>query len=150
MQYIDINTWLPGDILAKADKMTMAHSLELRVPFLDKEVAKFAVTIPDKLKYFRDTTKYLLRKAGEGLVPKTTQKRKKLGFPVPLAEWLRERTDWQGKLLANSFISSRFNMEIIKKLIDDHVSGRANNARKLFIFIMLCAWYDAYYGGERI
>lgn len=150
MQYIDINTWLPGDILAKADKMTMAHSLELRVPFLDKEVSSFAATIPDRLKYVGDTTKYLLRKATEGLVPHTTQKRKKLGFPVPLAEWLRSRTDWQKKLLTNSFISSHFNIEIIKKLIDDHMSGRANNARKLFIFIMLSAWYDAYYGSERI
>lgn len=150
MQMVDINTWLPGDILAKADKMTMAHSLELRVPFLDKEVYNFARTIPDRLKYLQGTTKYLLRKAAEGLVPRTTQKRKKLGFPVPLAEWLRSRTDWQKKLLTNSFISSRFNMEIIKKLIDDHMSGQTNNARKLFIFIMLSAWYDAYYGSERI
>ena len=146
MQFIDINTWLPGDILAKADKMTMAHSLELRVPFLDKEVANFASTIPDGLKYKNGTTKYLLRKASEGLVPKTTQKRKKLGFPVPLAQWLRERADWQEKLLKHSFIASRFDMKIIKKLIDGHVSGRANNARKLFIFIMLASWYDAFYG----
>ncbi|MEK7126313.1 MAG: asparagine synthase (glutamine-hydrolyzing) [Patescibacteria group bacterium] len=149
MQFIDINTWLPGDILAKADKMTMAHSLELRVPFLDKEVANFASTIPDGLKYKNGTTKYLLRKASEGLVPKTTQKRKKLGFPVPLAQWLRSRTDWQKKLLAHSFITSRFNIKIIKKLIDAHVAGRANNARKLFIFIMLAAWYDAFYGGNK-
>ena len=150
MQYIDINTWLPGDILAKADKMTMAHSLELRVPFLDIRVADFARTIPDRLKYVGGTTKYLLRRAAEGLVPRTTQKRKKLGFPVPLSQWLRSRTDWQEKLLTSSFISSRFNIEIIKKLITDHVSGRTDNARKLFIFIMLSAWYDAYYGGERI
>lgn len=150
MQYIDINTWLPGDILAKADKMAMAHSLELRVPFLDREVAFFACTIPDGLKYMQGTTKYLLRKAAEGLVPRTTQKRKKLGFPVPLAQWLRSRTDWQEKLLEHSFISSRFNMEIVKKLIADHVSRRADNARKLFIFIMLAAWYDVYYGSERI
>ena len=147
MQYVDINMWLSGDILAKADKMTMAYSLELRVPFLDIKVADFARTIPDRLKFMSGTTmKYLLRKAGEGLVPKTTQKRKKLGFPVPLAQWLRSRTDWQEKLLKHSFVISRFNIEIIKKLIDDHVSGRANNARKLFIFIMLSAWYDAYYG----
>lgn len=148
MQYADINTWLPGDILAKADKMTMAHSLELRVPFLDIRVADFARTIPDKLKYVGKTTKYLLRKSAEGLVPKTTQKRKKLGFPVPLAQWLRERTDWQEKLLKHQFIVSRFDIKIIKKLIENHVSGRANNARKLFIFIMLSAWYDAYYGNK--
>lgn len=148
MQYVDINTWLPGDILAKADKMTMAHSLELRVPFLDKEVSSFAATIPDRLKYVENTTKYLLRKAAEGLVPRTTQKRKKLGFPVPLPQWLRERTDWQEKLFKHPFINSRFDMKIIKKLIENHVSGRANNARKLFIFIMLASWYDAFYGNR--
>ncbi|MDP2655161.1 MAG: asparagine synthase (glutamine-hydrolyzing) [bacterium] len=148
MQYIDVNTWLPGDILAKADKMTMAHSLELRVPFLDMKVAAFAEKVPDRLKYMDGTVqnaKYLLRKAAREFVPPTTQKRKKLGFPVPLPEWLRDRTDWREKLLRHPFITSRFNMEIIKKLIDDHVAGRANNARKLFIFIMLSAWHDAYF-----
>lgn len=148
MQYIDFHTWLPGDILAKADKMTMAHSLELRVPFLDKVVGTFAGTIPDRLKFGNGTAhdaKYLLRKAGKSFVPQTTQKRKKLGFPIPLAEWLRARTDWQEKLLTHPFIISRFNIDIIKKLIDDHGSGRANNARKIFIFMMLAAWYDAFF-----
>jgi len=125
----------------------MAHSLELRVPFLDIKVANFARTIPDRLKFMGGTTmKYLLRRAGEGLVPKTTQKRKKLGFPVPLSQWLKERRDWQEKLLKHPFIISHFNIEIIKKLIENHVSGRANNARKLFIFIILSAWYDAFFG----
>lgn len=149
MQYIDVHQWLTGDILAKADKMSMAHSLEVRVPFLDKEVAAFAETIPDRLK-FKDGTalnaKYLLRKASKAFVPPTTQKRKKLGFPIPLAEWLRARTDWQEKLLAHPCLTSRFDMKAIKKLIVDHMSGRANNARKLFIFIMLAAWHDAYFG----
>lgn len=151
MQHADINTWLPGDILAKADKMTMAHSLELRVPFLDIKVADFAHKIPDRLKFMGNgtTMKYLLRKASEGLVPKTTQKRRKLGFPVPIAEWLKERTDWQEKLLNHPFIISHFKIEIIKKLIDEHVSSRINNARKLFIFIMLAAWYDAFYGVDK-
>lgn len=148
MQYIDIHTWLPGDILAKADKMTMAHSLELRVPFLDAKVAAFAGTIPDRLKY-KDgavqNAKYLLRKAAKEFVPPTTQKRKKLGFPVPLAEWLQSRTDWQKKLIEHPFIVSRFHVSAIRKLIDDHQAGRANNARKLFIFLMLAAWYDAYF-----
>ena len=151
MQYVDMHTWLPGDILAKADKMTMAHSLELRVPFLDREVAAFAKTIPDRLKYGNGTAqdaKYLLRRAAATFVPPATQKRKKLGFPVPLPEWLRIRTDWQSALLSHPFIISRFKTELIKKLIDDHVSRRANNARKLFIFLMLAAWYDAFFGGK--
>lgn len=146
MQYIDIHTWLPGDILAKADKMTMAHSLELRVPFLDREVAAFAQTIPDRLKFKNGATKYLLRKAAQVFVPPKTQVRKKLGFPVPLAGWLRERTDWQDKLITHPLVISRFNVEAIQKLIDDHMSGRRDNARKLFVFMMLAAWHDAYFG----
>ena len=146
MQYIDVHTWLPGDILAKADKMTMAHSLELRVPFLDKKVATFAQTIPDRLKFKNKTTKYLLRRAASAFVPPSTQKRKKLGFPVPLASWLKERTDWQEKLFEHPFIASRFNKEAIQKLANDHVSGRKDNTRKLFVFIMLVAWHDAYFG----
>lgn len=146
MQYIDIHTWLPGDILAKADKMTMAHSLELRVPFLDKEVAAFARTIPDRLKFMNGATKYLLRQAAKAFVPPRTQVRRKLGFPVPLAGWLRTRTDWQDKLLAHPFITSRFEMSIVKNLIDEHVAGTKDNARKIFVFLMLASWYDAYFG----
>lgn len=145
MQYIDIHTWLPGDILAKADKMTMAHSLELRVPFLDKKIAAFARTIPDRLKFMNGMTKYLLRKASKTFVPPRTQVRKKLGFPVPLARWLRERTDWREALLAHHFIVSHFNIGVIKKLIDDHVVARKDNARKIFVFLMLAAWHDAYF-----
>ncbi len=148
MQYIDIHMWLVGDILAKADKMSMAHSLEVRVPFLDREVAAFAGTIPDRLKYKSGSVqeaKYLLRKASKEFVPPTTQKRKKLGFPVPLAQWLRARTDWQERITTHPFITERFNVDIIKQLAADHVAGRANNARKLFIFLMLAAWHDAFF-----
>lgn len=147
MQYIDIHTWLWGDILAKADKMTMAHSLELRVPFLDREVARFARTIPDRLKFKNGATKYLLRKASQAFVPPATQERKKLGFPVPIATWLRERTDWQSKLVQHPFITERFNIKILQNLIDEHMAGRKDNARKIFIFLMLAAWHDAYFGG---
>lgn len=148
MQYLDIHRWLPGDILAKADKMTMAHSLELRVPFLDMKVADFARTIPDRLKYADGSVqnaKYLLRKASKAFVPPTTQKRKKLGFPIPLAQWLRKRSDWQKPLLSHAFLVTRFDMHEVARLIADHMSGKRNNARKLFILIMLAAWYDAYF-----
>lgn len=148
MQYVDIHTWLPGDILAKADKMTMAHSLEVRVPFLDMKVAEFARTIPDSLKFKNGTTKYLLRKASQAFVPPRTQVRKKLGFPVPLEGWLRERTDWSEKLFEHPFIVQRFDVGMIKKLIDDHISGRKNNTRKIFVFMMLASWHDAFFGEE--
>ncbi|MCY7915925.1 asparagine synthetase B family protein, partial [Bacillus haynesii] len=84
MQYVDIHTWMRGDILLKADKMTMANSLELRVPFLDKVVFEAASKIPEELKTKNGTTKYLLRKAAEGIVPDHVLNRKKLGFPVPI------------------------------------------------------------------
>ncbi|MBU6214433.1 asparagine synthase (glutamine-hydrolyzing) [Patescibacteria group bacterium] len=148
MQYIDMHTWLPGDILAKADKMTMAHSLELRVPFLDMKVANFARMIPDALRYKDGTVgnaKYLLRKAAKAFVPPTTQRRTKLGFPIPLAEWLRNRSDWQEKLLTHPFLKKYFDMELVQELARDHISGARNNARKIFIFMMLAAWYDAYF-----
>lgn len=148
MQYVDMHEWLPGDILAKADKMTMAHSLELRVPFLDMKVANFARTIPDRLRYQDGTVlnaKYLLRKASKAFVPPTTQKRRKLGFPIPLNEWLRARGDWKDKLLVHPFLKERFDMDMINELANDHISGARNNARKLFIFMMLVAWYDAYF-----
>lgn len=146
MQYVDIHTWLIGDILAKADKMTMAHSLELRVPFLDKEVASFARTIPDRLKFMNGATKYLLRQASKVFVPPRTQVRRKLGFPVPLAEWLRERKEWKEVLMTHPFITARFDTKIIKKLIDEHTSGKKDNARKIFIFLMLTSWHDAFFG----
>ena len=95
MQYIDIHTWLRGDILLKADRMTMAHSLELRVPFLDKRVFEVASQIPSDMKTSHGTTKYILRKAVEGIVPDHVLTRKKLGFPVPIRHWLKnEMYDW--------------------------------------------------------
>ncbi len=145
MQYIDIHTWLPGDILAKADKMTMAHSLEVRVPFLDKEVARFAQTIPDRFKFMNGTTKYLLRKAAKVFVPPRTQVRKKLGFPIPLARWLRADPHKSNTITTHPFIKEHFNIACIENLITDHLLGHKDNARKIFIFMMLIAWYDVFF-----
>lgn len=89
MQHIDLFTWLRGDILVKADKMTMANSLELRVPFLDPEVFAVASRLPVEAKITRTTTKYALRRALEPIVPAHVLHRPKLGFPVPIRHWLR-------------------------------------------------------------
>src|SRR5690606_21652017 len=90
MQYVDLYTWLRGDILVKADRMSMAHSLELRVPFLDREVFEVAATIPVELKLPRRSTdtKFALRRALEGVVPPAIVNRVKLGFPTPTRVWL--------------------------------------------------------------
>ncbi len=85
MQYLDMNVWLPGDILLKADRMSMANSLELRVPFLDRRVFDVASRLPRRLKVNSENTKYALRKAAKRHLPEATAQRKKLGFPVPIS-----------------------------------------------------------------
>ena len=145
MQYIDIHTWLIGDILAKADKMTMAHSLELRVPFLDKEVAELARVLPDRFKWYGGHTKYLLREAFHSILPESTRKRKKLGFPTPVKDWFtKERKDVYEFILDNSYIRSHLNTEEIKKLVGEHLSGRKDNSRKIYLLLQLALWYNTF------
>ncbi len=145
MQIVDINYWLPGDILAKADKMTMAHSLEARVPFLDMEVYKVSSTIPDNLKYHAGTTKYALRQAFTNVLPKTTAGRKKLGFPTPIKHWLKANPSAiRHYVLDNELIKSDFNIGVVEKLFDDHASGTVDTSRRIFVLLMLSLWYDIY------
>jgi asparagine synthase (glutamine-hydrolysing) len=145
MQFIDINTWLVGDILAKADKMTMAHSLELRVPFLDKEVASLAETLPDNFKWKNGVTKHILREAFSKIIPESTRNRKKLGFPTPIKDWLsKDRADIYNKILNNQYIKSHLNEGYIKELIKNHVSKKVDNSRKIYLLLMLSLWYDVF------
>ena len=145
MQYIDINTWLVGDILAKADKMTMAHSLELRVPFLDIEVAKLAETLPDHFKWHGGVTKYLLREAFKKIIPESTRNRKKLGFPTPIRDWFsKDSQDLYDLILKNDYIVSYLNIDYIKKIINDHLSKKNDNSRKIYSLLMLALWYNVF------
>lgn len=145
MQLVDINYWMPGDILAKADKMTMAHSLELRVPYLDMEVAKISRTIGDELKYKEGKTKYILRKAFEPILPKTTADRKKLGFPTPIKHWLIKNPNEIMRLINNNpYIVQYFDQKYINELLENHVKGRADNARKIYTLLMLALWYNQF------
>ncbi|MEK7227672.1 MAG: asparagine synthase (glutamine-hydrolyzing) [Patescibacteria group bacterium] len=143
MQYIDIHTWLVGDILAKADKMTMAHSLELRVPFLDSSVASLASSLPDKFKWQKGITKYLLREAFKNILPESTRHRKKLGFPVPIAEWLSEKEFRQ--ILDNHYIQTHFNLGQIRKLFEKP----GDNARKIYLLLALAIWYNTFISDAR-
>ncbi len=148
MQYIDLHTWLPGDILAKADKMTMANSLEARVPFLDIEIAKLSETIPEFLKYKNGNTKYILRQAMKDILPSETSERKKLGFPTPIKHWLKNTPDAdkiKKIILENSFIRETFNLPIIEKLFQDHQSGKKDTSRKIYVILMLALWHNAYF-----
>lgn len=145
MQYIDIHTWMRGDILLKADKMTMAHSLELRVPFLDKVVFETASKIPTSLKTANGTTKYILRKAAEGIVPEHVLNRKKLGFPVPIRHWLKnEMNDWAKNIIRESNTDHLINKNYLLKLLDEHCQGKVDNSRKIWTVLMFMVWHQVY------
>ncbi|OGI78165.1 asparagine synthase (glutamine-hydrolyzing) [Candidatus Nomurabacteria bacterium RIFCSPHIGHO2_02_FULL_33_12] len=146
MQYIDIHTWLLGDILAKADKMTMAHSLELRVPFLDIRVSTYASGLPDKLKFSHNTTKYALRNAFRGIIPTQAINRRKLGFPTQLRDWLKnDMTNFEELLINNKFIEEYISKNEIEKLINIHKNGKGDSSRKLFALYMLALWHKAFF-----
>ncbi|MCO7176031.1 asparagine synthase (glutamine-hydrolyzing) [Sporolactobacillus kofuensis] len=145
MQLVDIETWLRGDILVVADRMTMAHSLELRVPFLDKEVFDVARTLPAELKTGEGTTKYAFREAMRGIVPDSILFRKKLGFPVPIRIWLKnEMHDWAIKIIHDSDTDAYINKSYALKLLDDHCSGKIDNSRKLWTVLMFMLWHQIY------
>lgn len=145
MQYIDYNFWLIYDILLKADKMSMANSLEVRVPYLDREVIEYASKLPSKYKIVGNETKYAFRKvAKEELADKVADK-KKLGFPVPIREWLKEDDVYQE--VKNMFLESGyfFKPKKIIKLLDDHKAGKRDNSRKIWTIYTFLVWYQEYF-----
>lgn len=146
MQYLDINMWMMGDILLKADKMSMSHSLELRVPFLDKEVMKLAQTIPLERRVDLTSTKLALRKAAAKTLPKKTSEKPKLGFPVPIRVWLKE--DKYYNIVKQEFLSATaekyFNTKKLVKLLDGHRAGKADNSRKIWTVYTFLVWYKQY------
>ncbi|AEF39725.1 asparagine synthase (glutamine-hydrolyzing) [Hoyosella subflava] len=146
MQHVDLFTWLRGDILVKADKMTMANSLELRVPFLDPEVFKVAERIPYKQKITRDTTKYALRQALEGIVPPHVLHRDKLGFPVPIRHWLRgpELYEWARSQIAESGADHILNLQAVGQMLEEHRSGIADHSRRLWTLITFMVWHGIF------
>ena len=147
MQYLDINMWMVGDILLKADRMSMANSLELRVPFLDKEVFKVASSLPTKLRCNKHNTKYAMRKAAVRHMPEPTADKEQLGFPVPTRVWLRDekyynvvKTKFKGKT-AEKF----FNTDVLVSWLDSHFSGKEDNSRRVWTIYVFLVWYDIYF-----
>jgi len=144
MQYVDLYTWLRGDILVKADRMSMAHSLELRVPFLDKEVFDVAATVPVELKLppRSDATKYAMRQALLGVVPPAIVNRRKLGFPTPTRVWLRgEMYDWAQHILATSGAGELLDLPHVSRLLDEHRREEADHSRKIWTVLVFCVWH---------
>ena len=148
--YVDMFYWLPQDILLKADKMSMANSIELRVPLLDIEVFKTARKIPSKYMIKNKETKYLFRKIAEDEIPEEWSKRKKLGFPVPLGKWLREEKYYNlvKEKFNQDFVSSFFNKEYINQLLDEHYQNKKKNGLKIYIILMFIIWYEVYFKEE--
>lgn len=146
MQFLDLNMWLPGDILLKADKMSMANSIELRVPFLDKKVLELATQIPRKFRVNKKNTKYALRLAALKKIPAKVASKKKLGFPVPIRVWLAQERYYS--LVRSKFESEVamefFNKDEIIKLLDQHATGKKDNSRKIFTIFTFLTWHDIF------
>jgi asparagine synthase (glutamine-hydrolysing) len=151
MQYIDVYTWLRGDILVKADRMSMANSLEVRVPFLDYTVFEVAAGIPTDLKLPPRSadTKYALRRALEGVVPPEIVNRVKLGFPTPIRVWLRgEMYDWAMDILGTSRTGHLIDLGYVRKLLHEHRGGQVDHSRKIWTVLVFCLWYSIFVDGS--
>ena len=147
MQYIDLNFWLQGDILLKADKMSMAHGLESRVPFLDRGVFTTAKIIPLEEKISRTNTKTAFREAARRYIPEAAAQKKKLGFPVPIRIWLRQ--DKYYGIVKKAFLSKEaqlfFHTEELMKLLDAHRAGREDYSRQIWTVYTFLVWYRQYF-----
>lgn len=147
MQYLDINMWLMGDILLKADKTSMANSLELRVPFLDKKIMELTEKIPLKCRVNTSSTKLALRRAAQRTLPRVTAQKDKLGFPVPIRQWLKEEKYYN--TVKAAFVSPTaekyFDTAALIKLLDLHKSGKADVSRKIWTVYTFLVWHKQYF-----
>ncbi len=150
MQAIDINFWLMKDILLKADRMTMASSIEGRVPFIDKEVFSVASKLPFDYKVTKENTKVALREAARKVIPTDAYKKKKLGFPVPIREWIKDgefREDIE-KTINSDVANKYFNVKFLNKLFNEHISGKKDNYRKIWTVYTFIKWYQVFFENE--
>ena len=147
--YLDMKMWIVEDILLKADKMTMANSIELRVPLLDKKMWELARTIPVKHKVHNEITKYAFRRAAKNKLPEDWAKRRKLGFVVPFVLWIKEEKYYKmvKEVFNKDFVSEFFDKDKINKLLDDHFNNITNNGRKVYTIYTFLKWYEIYFKG---
>ena len=147
MLYADTKAWLPDDLLIKADKMSMAASIELRVPFLDHELLALCWSLPDSLRLRGKTGKYLLRRAMAGKIPAEIITRKKMGFPVPTGAWLAgplHEQLRQSLLAGKSACRTLFSTEIIKRLLDEHRQGAVDRTEELYALWIFESWHTQF------
>ena len=152
MQYVDLVWWLTGDILPIADKMSMAHSLELRVPYLDREVFRLARKLPVSARINHHQTKYCFRKMTEKKLPQESSRRKKLGFPVPIRVWLKEEQYYSHvkEYFTGEAAAKYFHTDQLLKLLDDHKDGRRDNSRKIWTVYIFLVWYSIFFEGKTL
>ena len=145
--FLDMHLWLPHDILLKADKMTMAHSLELRVPYLDKKVWELARSIDSKYCVDGMETKKAFRTSALSHIPMDWAKRKKLGFLVPFRVWLRDDKYYNKvkEMFQKDFVSEFFNQELLLKWLEDHKNKVGNYHRKIYTVYSFLLWYEQYF-----
>lgn len=139
--------WMVGDILLKADRMSMANSLELRVPFLDKEVFRVASSLPTSLRCNKSNTKYAMRKAAVRHMPEATAEKEKLGFPVPTRVWLRDEKYYNvvKKKFTGKTAEKFFNTDTLVAWLDEHFSEKEDNSRRVWTVYVFLVWYDIYF-----
>ena len=147
LQWVDMHTWMLYDILLKADRMSMANSLELRVPFLDKEMLELALSIPSRYRAGKTETKIALRGAALGQLPESVAKRKKLGFPVPLNDWLRQDKYYQmvRQAFEGEIAAQFFNVPELLRLLDEHKAGKNGGMTKIWSFYSFILWYEQFF-----
>jgi len=150
MSYVDLKSWLPDDLLIKADKMTMAASVELRVPFLDHKLIEFCLSLPDELRLNGDIGKYLLKRTAERWLPKSIIYRKKQGFPVPISLWFRDKLyDRVAEVLLDPRTLGRgyFQPEYVRNILARHKAGRGDYSRRLLSLVILETWHRTFVDG---
>ena len=148
MQYIDFNFWLIGDILLKADKMSMANSLEVRVPFLDRPLIDYALGLPVEFKTDKYTTKKIFRDIASEVLEDKVSTKKKLGFPVPIREWMKDEDTYRQIKAMFEKNNKFFETKRIIKLLDEHKKGKKDNSRKIWTIYIFLLWYEIFFGGD--
>ena len=156
MQYVDLHLWLVHDILMKGDKMGMANSIEVRVPFLDRKVLELAETLPLEYKVQAPRTKVALRAAADRNIRSKTAEKKKLGFPIPIRVWLKEDKYYRRvrEMFTSEAAEKFFRTDRLLKMLDDHKSGKnhnekTDNSRKIWTVYIFLVWYDRFFGAGR-
>jgi asparagine synthase (glutamine-hydrolysing) len=148
MLYTDIKTYLPGDILVKVDRTSMAHALEVRAPLLDHEIVEYAASLPSRWKILGQQKKIILRKAFATLLPEDFLARRKQGFTVPLNSWFRNelRPLFVSAVLENRELDAFFSAKNLNRLWEIHQAGRVNHGQLLWTVLSFALWHKEYFG----